>query len=123
MRTTIRTRSRRGAARPLAAAAAATLVLAACDTDDDPVIANGEDDQTVAVIDNDYDPDDLEVSAGATVEWVIEGDVAHTVTFDDEDSGNLDSGQSYARTFDDPGEFDYVCTIHPGMDGTVTVTG
>ena len=127
MRTTIRTRTRRTNVRPLIAATAAALVLAACGTDDDPVIANGDeeaeaDDHAVAVIDNDFDPDRLEVSVGDTVEWSNEGDVVHTVTFDEVDSGNFDSGETFTRTFDAPGEFDYVCTIHAGMDGTVTVT-
>lgn len=132
MRTTTRTRHRRAMMRPLAAAAVAALVLTACGTDDDPTIADGgeeteagddADDHLVAAIDNDFDPDSIEVSVGDTVEWSNEGGVAHTVTFDDVDSGNLDSGETFARTFDEPGEFDYVCTIHAGMDGTVTVTG
>jgi plastocyanin len=36
-------------------------------------------------------------------------------------SGNRGSG-TFQRTFTDPGEFDYLCTIHgAGMSGTITV--
>ncbi len=48
--------------------------------------------------------------------------MTHTVTFEDEDSGNVDPGETYARTFDAPRELAYDCTIHAGMDATVTVT-
>ena len=61
------------------------------------------------------------MAVGDSVSWENVGDVAHTVTFDDEDSGNLDSGGRYSRTFEEAGEFDYVCTIHPTMEATVTV--
>lgn len=37
-------------------------------------------------------------------------------------SGSLDTGQSFAYRFDAVGPFDYRCTIHPSMTGSVTVT-
>ena len=30
-------------------------------------------------------------------------------------------GRQFEQTFDEAGEVDYVCTIHPGQEGTVTV--
>lgn len=113
--------------RPLAAAGV-VLVIAGCGTGDDTDDAarpdTGADGGEVAVdiVDNDFEPATLEVGVGDTVSWENVGDVAHTVTFDDEDSGDLDPGESYSRTFEEAGEFDYVCTIHPNMQATVTVT-
>ena len=31
------------------------------------------------------------------------------------------SGASFARTYDKPGTFDYVCAVHPYMTGKVVV--
>lgn len=114
-------------ARPLAAAALA-LALAACGTEDDTDAASQPDDAAdggeaaVDIVDNAFEPAQLEVAVGESVSWENVGDVAHTVTFDDEDSGDLDSGESYSRTFEEAGEFEYVCTIHPTMEATITVT-
>ncbi|MBW3591173.1 MAG: cupredoxin domain-containing protein [Actinobacteria bacterium] len=72
-----------------------------------------------------------EVSAGDTVIWVNEEEsTPHTVTAGSEDdpsgkfdSGNLDSGDTFEFTFEEPGTYEYYCDIHPGsMSGTVTVS-
>jgi plastocyanin len=39
------------------------------------------------------------------------------------DSGSFKPGQTWAHTFANPGTFTYFCTIHPWMDGVVTVQG
>jgi nitrite reductase (NO-forming) len=124
-----RIRSGRG----LTALAAAGLLLGACEqaVEDAPERADGEQDvdedadvvASVEITDNDYDPADVEVAAGETVEWENAGEQPHTVTFDDEiDSLEIDPGETWARTFDETGELAYYCTIHPDeMEGTVTV--
>ena len=38
-------------------------------------------------------------------------------------SQNIGQGATFAYTFDKPGDFTYVCGIHPQMTGTITVTG
>lgn len=65
------------------------------------------------------------VSVGDTVEVTNNDSVAHTWTAVDEefDSGNLATGDSFEFTFEEAGEFDYVCQIHPQMTGTITVEG
>ena len=73
-----------------------------------------------------FDPTDVTVKAGDTVEWTNSDDIPHTVTKTggpgaDFDSGSLDGGATFEQTFDEPGTVDYVCTIHPGQAGTVTV--
>lgn len=113
---------------PLLAAVAMALTLAACGAGDDaasPDETAGDADggATVEIIDNDFAPSDIEVGAGDAVEWENTGDVDHTVTFDDDDSGDLAPGDTHSRTFEEAGDFAYVCTIHPAMEATVTVTG
>ena len=71
-------------------------------------------------------PTDVTVYAGTTITWTNSDQVAHTVTKEggpgaDFDSGNVDPGATFEQTFDGPGTVDYVCTIHPGQTGTVTV--
>jgi hypothetical protein len=39
------------------------------------------------------------------------------------DSGSFKPGQTWAHTFANPGTFTYFCTIHPWMEGVVTVQG
>lgn len=68
-----------------------------------------------------YNPSDISVNAGTTVTWTNNDSTAHTVTSDEFDSGNIAAGGSFSYTFDEPGTYDYTCTYHPTMQGTVTV--
>ena len=36
--------------------------------------------------------------------------------------GGLANGDTYKHTFKKAGSFDYVCTVHPGMAGTIEVS-
>jgi plastocyanin len=48
--------------------------------------------------------------------------VPHTATAKGKfDSGTIAPGKSYSRRMDQPGEFDYICTVHPNMRAKVTV--
>jgi len=78
----------------------------------------------VAIVDNAFTPATVEVTAGDEVAWTHRGENPHTVTFGDDgpDSGNLSSGGTFRATFDEAGEFSYVCSIHSQMQGTVTVS-
>ncbi len=81
---------------------------------------------TVDMKDIKFIPQDITVDAGTTVTWTNSDGVPHTVTKtggpgEDFDSGNIEPGGTYEYTFEQKGKIDYVCTIHPGQDGTVTV--
>jgi plastocyanin len=71
-----------------------------------------------------FEPGEVTVSAGDTVTWTNNDSVAHDVTADDfssGDPGGMGVGDTFERTFDEAGTFDYVCTVHPGMEGSVVV--
>lgn len=70
-----------------------------------------------------FNPGRIQISAGGTVTWKNEDEVAHTVTSPD---GSLSSpliepGASWSHTFSTPGTFAYFCTPHPFMKGSVEV--
>jgi plastocyanin len=95
------------------------LVVAACGGDDDD--GASAEPGVVIVDDNVFKPKEITVAVGDTVTWRFEGGNAHNVTFDEGESSELMKEGTFERTFDEPGELDYVCTVHPGMEGTVVV--
>ena len=72
-----------------------------------------------------FSPAELAVVAGARVTWTNRDDIPHT-TVDRDDprrmkSPPLDTGESFAFTFERPGTYHYFCSLHPHMQGTVIV--
>ncbi len=72
---------------------------------------------------NYFTPASITVQVGDTVTWTNGSGVPHTVTSDGGlfDSGTLQSGTVYSRTFISPGTYSYHCNIHSGMTGVITV--
>lgn len=68
-----------------------------------------------------FNPNSVTISSGDTVKWTNMDSTAHTVTGTDFSSGNLNKGDSYENTFTKAGTYDYHCSIHPSMTGTVIV--
>ncbi len=91
-----------------------------------------------------YDPEDVEINVGDTVEWVAQSE-GHNVTShpdaaprcenpegaepftsyeDDNHFAIMDVGETFEHEFTVPGEYVYVCTPHSGqgMVGSVTVS-
>jgi plastocyanin len=76
-----------------------------------------------------FSPADIIINAGDTVSWDNVDTAAHTVTSGspaDGPSGVFDSSllmasAAYAFTFEDAGNYDYFCMVHPWMVGTVSV--
>ena len=74
-----------------------------------------------------FRPRNVKVEPGTTVRWTNgDAEILHTVTKvsgpgEDFDSGNVFPGKTYERRFEEPGRFDYVCTLHDGQYGSVTV--
>lgn len=66
----------------------------------------------------------LRVPPGTVVRWVNRDPVAHTATSDAGlwDSDLIGPGETWEREFTEPGRYEYHCTPHPFMSGTVVVT-
>jgi plastocyanin len=79
--------------------------------------------ETVAIEGFAFSPDALTVAVGTTVTWTNRDEAPHTVAAGAGafDSGRLDQGGTFQRTFDEPGTYAYVCAFHPTMTGSVVV--
>lgn len=104
------------------------LVAAGCTSDEggsDTTPATGGGEEQVEMADLAFSPDNLTVAAGTTVTWTNNDSVDHTVDTEDGtlDSGNLGNGDEFSFTFSEAGTFDYFCSIHPTMTGTIVVEG
>jgi amicyanin len=87
-----------------------------------PLTTSSVSDNTIRIKNFAFDPSSIRVKVGSTVRWVNQDSVPHRVLFTDgADSTVLAASQSWSRKFDKAGTYDYICTIHPAMQGTVTV--
>jgi plastocyanin len=104
------------------------ISLMACSDDENgttPANGNGNDDpqaNTVGMTSSSFTPAQLTIEVGETVTWNNTDSMLHTVTSDDGlFDANVQPGSSFTYTFDTAGTYAYVCTIHPGMTGTIVV--
>lgn len=88
----------------------------------DPPVTGGAS-ATVTIRDNRFSPGNLVVPRGATVAWKNEDRAPHDATADGDawETGRLRKGDSDSLTFDEPGTYDYLCTVHPSMKARLTV--
>jgi len=65
----------------------------------------------------------LTVPAGTTVSWLNRDEDVHTVVSTNQafKSAGLETGERYSYTFTKPGVYQYFCTLHPLMTGTIIV--
>jgi plastocyanin len=69
-----------------------------------------------------FQPADLTVKAGDTVEWKNEDIVPHSATDKGVfDSGGIAKGGSWQWVATKPGTYYYICTLHPNMKGRLVV--
>jgi plastocyanin len=69
-----------------------------------------------------FDPTSVTVKVGQTVKWVNEDDAPHNVVGGPLKSKTFGKGGSFEYTPKKAETISYVCTIHPGMKATLTVT-
>lgn len=73
-----------------------------------------------------FTPSQISVTKGSTVTWTNNDSTTHTVVDDLSNvggpaSGDIAPGASYSFTFNKTGSFQYHCSIHPSMRGTIVV--
>jgi plastocyanin len=106
----------------------AAALLAGCADNGDPGAAAGSEPPAAGVSevvakDNRFSPAAIQVPAGTEVTWSFQdGQVPHNVRGDGWGSGEPQRSGTFRHTFDQPGTYDYTCTLHPRMTGRVLVT-
>jgi plastocyanin len=85
--------------------------------------APAADPNTIVVKNFDFSPMSLTVPAGTTVIWLNLDGEPHTVVSVEGlfRSGGLDQNDTFSFTFDKAGTYQFVCSIHPQMRGTIVV--
>jgi amicyanin len=70
-----------------------------------------------------FNPQKLTVKAGTTVTWTNQDDIPHAIAAVSKQfkSKALDTGDAYSFTFTTPGAYEYFCSLHPHMTGTIVV--
>jgi plastocyanin len=112
--------------RALSAAGAAALLAAALPgltAAAEAVMAAAASPATIDIQNFAFAPAALTVPAGTTVVWKNEDDSPHRIgdRTGTLKSAALDDGDTFSHTFAAPGEYAYICTLHPYMRGKVIV--
>jgi plastocyanin len=74
-----------------------------------------------------FEPKALTIVPGTEVTWFNGDEEPHNIVNADPGqprlfrSPGLDGGEKYTFTFDKPGTYRYICSIHPHMEGTIIV--
>lgn len=120
--------------------AAGALLFAACGDDDDsasapaPADDSSTDDTSgdsggdsgggpVEILDFKYGPMTITAGPGEEITFDNADNTAHTATAQGQfDSGSIAGGESGTITApDEPGEYPFICSFHPFMEGTIVV--
>lgn len=106
--------------------AGAAALLVGCAPGGSPEPVPSDDDVeavvTVTVSDNRYEPAEVEIAPDQAVRWVFVGPNEHDVVAEDRSFvSELMVEGSYTHQFSEEGEYAYICSIHPEMQGVVRV--
>jgi plastocyanin len=103
-------------------------VLAGCGGDDGGEAASSaacpSDAVTIKMVDTQFEPKQATAGVGQEVCWVNEDSIQHNAVAEsgaDFKSDLFNKGQTFTATVDSPGTVKYVCTVHPGMTGELTI--
>ena len=75
----------------------------------------------VDIRDTDFTPKTVTIEVGHHVRWTNRGAQVHAITSAVFTSQNLFPSWWVEARFDDPGTYDYYCTLHEEKEGTVIV--
>ena len=70
-----------------------------------------------------FAPEQITIAPGESVTWTNDDGAPHGLEYHDGAPGTdlLLPGASFSRRFDQPGTYDYNCSVHPYMTGRVVV--
>jgi plastocyanin len=113
---------------------AAILLLAAGCSSDGPTTPGGggggggtppPNQRTVNIVGTSFDPSNATVAVGGTVTWNDQSGFPHDITPVNHTAwtavNTTGSGQALQVTFPTAGTYNYGCTLHSGMNGSIVV--
>ena len=70
-----------------------------------------------------FDPAEVTIAPGTTVTWLNKDVMPHTAVDNNKSfrSKILAKGDKFSFTFTTPGDYNYICSVHPNMKGSVIV--
>jgi plastocyanin len=68
-----------------------------------------------------FSPASVQISKGGTVKWINYDNVPHDIQVDGFNSGLIYHGYTYSFMFNNTGTYNYNCSIHSPMEGTINV--
>jgi len=83
-------------------------------------------DNTIIIEKNTFIPAAMTVNVGSTVRWYSKDAYPHNIEFTDKSFSTstyllVPSQPTFSQRFNQAGTYHYSCTIHPDMQGTITV--
>jgi plastocyanin len=118
---------------PLVALACLVLLATGCGGGDDEAAGGGGEPEAARTTDDgalwismddlEFKPSDVTMRVGDKVTWVNDESIPHNVVSEDGTlrSDTFGKDGSYSYTARQRGTTEYVCTLHRGMDGRLTV--
>lgn len=95
---------------------AVAAILAGCKPSAQPAAQAGND---VTIQDFAFIPASLIIKAGDTVNWTNKDFAPHSINSEILNSTVLNQGDSFNFTFGVPGNYSYICAVHPFMRGAI----
>ena len=85
----------------------------------------GAEDMAVTIDNFTFTPQRVTVKAGTTITWTNQDDIPHAVASSSKAfrSKTLDTDDKFSFTFKTAGVYEYFCSLHPHMTGTIVVEG
>jgi len=70
-----------------------------------------------------FAPDEITIEPGTTIEWINRDQTVHNIVSSQAKiaSPGLDTADRFSFMFDHPGDFTYLCGLHPHMKGIIHV--
>lgn len=86
-------------------------------------LAAAPDSAQIVIKDFMFSPTSLTIKAGALVTWTNKDEEPHTVVSNTGlfRSAAVDTNEAFSFRFDKPGTYNFACSIHPRMVGTIVV--
>ncbi len=78
---------------------------------------------TIEISQFQFSPREITIDAGTVVEWMNHDQTVHNIIAPDAklSSPGMDTGDHFDYTFAKPGDYPYLCGLHPHMTGVIHV--